>query len=165
MNFSIQLEDFFSDIEEDINITRIELERVCNPLFQRIQQLTEDAVREAALVPSDINEVLLIGGSSRIPAIRKMLEQTFQRCTLTDWLHADEAVAYGATIKAAQLVRSGCNEIPTTRVVELTPLSLGVEICGNRFSVIVPRNTWIPVNIEKTYCTVANDQESIQFKV
>ena len=132
-------------------------------LVLRAKQLCERALKEYKLDISDINEVLLVGGSCRMRVIKEMLQEVFPNQALKESINPDEAVAYGATIRAAQILdEHQVNEM----LLEKLPIGIGVELLEDRYQIVLKRNTPIPSPaIEKTYTTSHNDQSSIMFTV
>ncbi|KAI1690879.1 hsp70 protein [Ditylenchus destructor] len=147
MEDSIYLGDLFADIDDEIYVTR------------------DDFQCSAKLKPSDINEILLVGGSSRIPAISERLSKMFPGQKLNHSINVDEAVAYGAAVRAAQLCESVKNQVPNISLIEATPLSLGTDIVGGRFSPLIMKNSQVPVKVETNRITVFNDQSSMEFSI
>lgn len=157
--------DIFPNIEEDFKVTREEFNNLSQPLFDEIEEITKRTLERSRYKPEDIQEVLLVGGSSRIPKIQELLQQIFPNKCLNMSVNQDEAIATGATIYAAQLCNSSSMEVPTMSLIEATPLSLGVSINNGLFSVIIERNTRLPITIDKTYFSLFNNQKSISFEV
>lgn len=148
-------------------IRRDKFEELCQEIFERAIRKTKDTVKDAeercGIKLSDIKEILLVGGSTRIPKIRQMLGREFPKIKLNYAIDADEAVAYGAAIRAAQSIKSLKAEISLT---EATPLSLGINVTvGNIFYVIIPRNSHVPISKTENFFTTENNQSSITFTV
>lgn len=101
--FSIYLGDLFPDLDAELYVTRDELEACCKDLIDNAIQITEDTLEQTNLKPSDITEILLVGGSSRIPVLTKRLSELFPGKKLNNSVNVDEAVAHGAAVRAAQL--------------------------------------------------------------
>ena len=112
-----------------------------------------------------VDEVILVGGSTRIPKIREILEGFFTKKQLNISLNPDEAVAIGATIQAAILNKESSDQLKKMVLLDVAPLSLGVEIVGDLVSVIIPRNTTIPAKREEKYTTSYNNQRSVEIVV
>uniref|UniRef100_A0A914XQI5 Heat shock protein 70 n=1 Tax=Plectus sambesii TaxID=2011161 RepID=A0A914XQI5_9BILA len=159
---SVYIGDLFSDIEEEIKIKREKLESLCEDIFVKTIELTKRTLSDANMSPNDIKEVLLVGGSTRIPRVQKLLGDLFPNITLNQTIDADEAVAYGAAIRAAQIDGIIRAEISLT---EATPLSLGTNIMGNRFSEVIPRNSGVPITRKASYRTVENNQSAVTFNI
>uniref|UniRef100_A0A914WBV6 Heat shock protein 70 n=1 Tax=Plectus sambesii TaxID=2011161 RepID=A0A914WBV6_9BILA len=133
---SVYIGDLFPDIDEEITIKRGELESLCEDIFTRTIELTKRTLSDAKMSPEDIEEVLLVGGSTRIPRVRQLLHDLFPSITLNQTIDADEAVVYGAAIRAAQIDGVIKADISLT---EATPLSFGVSMSDDRLSEDIPR--------------------------
>uniref|UniRef100_A0A914XMK0 Heat shock protein 70 n=1 Tax=Plectus sambesii TaxID=2011161 RepID=A0A914XMK0_9BILA len=161
---NVYLGEIFNDLEDEdeMTIKRSELEKSCEDIFVKTIELTKRTLSDANMSPNDIKEVLLVGGSTRIPRVQKLLGDLFPNITLNQTIDADEAVAYGAAIRAAQIDGIIRAEISLT---EATPLSLGIEVSEGRFSPLIERNSSVPVKVTRTYCTPENDSESVSFQI
>ncbi|KAK4877046.1 hypothetical protein RN001_009552 [Aquatica leii] len=149
----------------DLEVTREEFEKANEHLFKLCLQTVENCLRQANLFKAEIEKILLVGGSTRIPKLRQMLASYFDAPgKLTQGINPDEAVAYGAAIQAAMLSHGeGTKNIVT--INEVTPLSLGIDVIGNRMSFIICRNTPIPVTQTKSYITVSDQQKEMAINV
>ena len=148
-----------------LEINRQKLEELCSDLFQRTMRIVVRVVDDAKLDQDDIDEVVLIGGSSRIPKIREMLKTMFPKAYLNCSVNPDEAVACGAAIQAAILGGDDHTSLEDVVLLDVTPLSLGITVKGGLTSVIVPRNTVIPITKTKSVTTVGNFQTSMKFDI
>uniref|UniRef100_A0A915CVN6 Uncharacterized protein n=1 Tax=Ditylenchus dipsaci TaxID=166011 RepID=A0A915CVN6_9BILA len=142
---SIYLGDLFADVEDDLVMNCQTFAEICAPLFQKTIDITKKTIEDAGLKPDDIDEILLVGGSSRIPKLQQMLTSLFQNKKLNTSINLDEAVAYGAALRAAQLSKNEGSSGPNIVLVEATPLSLGIAISGDRFTAVIPQNSIIEV--------------------
>jgi len=141
-------------------LTREDLERITRPIVERTRRYCAQALADAGLSAADLQEVILVGGATRMPLVRKLVEEWFGRPpNLTQ--NPDEAVALGATIQAGIL--SGA--INTITLLDVTPLSLGIETAGGLMNVIIPRNSTIPIKRGEMFTTSANLQTSMVIKV
>ncbi|KAB0796035.1 hypothetical protein PPYR_10101 [Photinus pyralis] len=147
--------------EVDLEITRSEFEAINDHLFKLCIQTVENCLRQASLFKADVEKILLVGGSTRIPKLRSMLSAYFgDQDKLCHGINPDEAVAYGAAILAAG------GEIQSVHnIKEITPLSLGIDVVGNRMSFIIHRNTPIPVTKTRSYITVSDEQTEMEINV
>ncbi|KAJ1530964.1 hypothetical protein ONE63_005800 [Megalurothrips usitatus] len=157
---------FFSryNIRYSLAVTRARFEDLCGDLFRKAMDITRRVMLEAEVPFSAIDEVVLVGGSTRIPKVRAMLSELFGGKELRQSINPDEAVAHGAAVRAAVLA----GDEFVSRLVQLrdvTPLSLGVSVVGDRFSVIIPRNSQIPCERTERYYTVCDYQTSISSKI
>jgi len=153
--------------EEYFNsISRARFEELCMSTFRRCMEPLERVLTDSGMEKTDINEVVLVGGSSRIPRIQKMVSDFFGGRRLNQTVNPDEAVAYGAAIQASLIANPHSTEGPKDIVlVEVTPLSLGVEVLGEKMSVVIPRKTIIPCKKTKTFTTVSDNQTVVDFRV
>lgn len=117
------------------------------------------------MAPSAIDEVLLVGGSSRMPCVTRLLGEVFPGKTISRTVDPEEAVAQGAAIMAAFLAGDKSDLLKDLHVQNMTPLSIGVDVNGGAFSVCIPRNTTIPVRKERTMCTAENNQPGVTIQV
>uniref|UniRef100_A0A914W308 Heat shock protein 70 n=1 Tax=Plectus sambesii TaxID=2011161 RepID=A0A914W308_9BILA len=161
---NVYLGDIINKLEDadEIIIRRGELEKACEDIFVKTIELTKRTLKDAKMSPSDIKEVLLVGGSTRIPRVLQLLGDLFPDRKLNQTIDADEAVAYGAAIRAAQIDGVIKADISLT---EATPLSLGTDTVGDCFSEIIPRNSSVPIARKSRYYTSANNQTRIHFNI
>lgn len=165
MQTSIELDGLFDGIDFTATLTRSKFEEICMPIFRKALEPVDDALRVAKLDKSKINEVVLVGGSSRIPKVQEMLSSYFNGKQLNKSVNPDEAVAYGATVQASIL--SGTKSAVTEDIVllDVTPLTLGVETSGKIMTPIIPRGTTIPVKKTNTFTTYVDNQPGCTIKI
>lgn len=144
----------------DMSLTRAKFESICSDLFKRIENPVEQALRDAKLTKANIDEVVLVGGSTRIPAVQELVKRLIGK-EPNQSVNPDEVVAVGAAIQAGVL--SG--EVRDVVLLDVTPLSLGVETLGGVFTAIIPRNTTIPTRKSETFSTAADGQTSVEIHV
>ncbi|XP_042859318.1 heat shock 70 kDa protein II-like [Penaeus japonicus] len=158
----ISLESLFDGQDIQLTMSRAKLDELCSDLFQSTLDLVEKALRDAKMDKSSINDVVLVGGSTRIPKVQKLLSDSFQK-DLNKSINPDEAVAYGAAVQAAIL--SGESDFNEMLLIDVTPLSLGIETAGNVMENIIERNTSIPISKSKIFSTYSDNQESVDIQV
>jgi L1 cell adhesion molecule like protein len=133
-------------------------------LFNECLKTVESCLTDAKMDKSSIHDVVLVGGSSRIPKVQQLLQEFFKGKELCKNINPDEAVACGAAVQAA-ILSEGIKNVPKLVLEDVTPLSLGTSIVGDIMSVVIPRNTTIPVKMTRTYDTIEDNQTSASFKV
>merc|ERR1712060_50626 len=144
---------------------RTQFEKLCAPFFTRTLDTVKNVLKDAKLQAHDIDDIVLVGGSTRVPCIQKMLMDFFGGKPLCKSINPDEAVAYGAAVQGAILSGVRLSNSTELLLIDVTPLSLGIETEGKHHSVIIPRNTSLPCTKESTYTTVENYQDSIDVRV
>jgi molecular chaperone DnaK len=144
----------------DMTLTRAKFEELCADLFERLKGPIFRALEDAGLKPTDVDEVILVGGSTRIPKVQEMVRQITGK-EPHKGVNPDEVVAVGAAIQAGVL--SG--EVKDIVLLDVTPLSLGIETKGGIFTVLVPRNTTIPTRKSEIFTTAADGQTSVEVRV
>src|SRR5687768_8189436 len=142
------------------NLKREELEKIARPIIERTRAHCRRSLADAKLEPADLDEVILVGGMTRMPLVREIVADVFQREPNTSQ-NPDEAVAIGATIQAGIL--SGA--VRDVVLLDVTPLSLGIETFGGLMNIIIPRNSTIPIKAGEMFTTAVNQQRSMSIKV
>jgi heat shock protein 1/8 len=144
----------------DTNLTRAKFEELCSDLLDRCRTPVENALRDAKLTFKDINEVILVGGSTRIPAVQELVKKlTGKDPNVT--VNPDEVVALGAAVQAGVLA----GEVSDIVLLDVTPLSLGLETLGGVMTKIIPRNTTLPTSKSEVFSTAADGQTSVEINV
>lgn len=141
-------------------LTRAQFEKLCDSLIQATIEPCRRALSDAGLQPSDINEVILVGGSTRIPAIQALVEKFFGR-TPSKGVNPDEVVAIGAAVQGGVLT----GEVKDVLLIDVTPLSLGIETMGGVFTRLIESNSTIPARKSETFSTASDNQPSVEIHV
>jgi L1 cell adhesion molecule like protein len=167
MQTTIEVDSLHQGIDFRVTLTRSRFEELNKDLFSKCMEAMENCLRDAKVDKWSVDDVVLVGGSTRIPKVQKMLSEFFDGKELCRSINPDEAVAYGAAIQASIL----CGGTDDKRLVdmllrEVTPLSLGVETEDNcTMSVVIPRNTAIPTKKVKNFTTLYDNQINVSFPV
>jgi len=142
------------------NLTRAQFEKLCDSLIQATVEPCRKALSDAGLSVNDINEVILVGGSTRIPAVQSIVEKFFGK-TPSKGVNPDEVVAVGAGIQGAVLT----GEVKDVLLLDVTPLSLGIETLGGVMTKLIESNTTIPTRKSETFTTAADNQSSVEIHI
>lgn len=159
----IEIDSLYDGIDFTYTIPRARFEMWNMDLFRKCMNIVDMCLKDAGIEKSDVDEVVLVGGSTRIPKVQEMLQELFQGKELCKRINADEAVAYGAAVHAALL--SNVSSSNKGVVVDVTPLSLGIELDNREMSIVIPRNTTIPTKMNKVHRTAFKNQKSVLFPV
>ena len=162
---TIKLEKVCLGAGLEITFTKKQFEKLCKPLFDKCLKTIDNALNLAKLKVNDINYIVLIGGSTRIPYIRNMLEEKFKNSKICSNINPDEAVSIGAAIQGAIITQQNDTKIRDVNLFDVTPLSLGIEVIGEKMSINIRRNTPTPINRKKIYQTVKNNQTTVSINI
>jgi len=157
----IEVDSLMEDLDFTTTITKAKFESLNNEFFQKCVKTVEQVLKDANIKKEEVDDVVLVGGSTRIPKVQLLLQEFFDGKELCRNINPDEAVAYGAAVQGAILSGVKSSETNSLLLVDVTPLSLGIETVGKVMSTIIKRNTPIPTSKSDQFTTEEDDQTQV----
>ena len=165
LTFDIEIDSLYANTDFELTLTRSTFEKLIEHLLYTCLRPIQQVLSDADIDKTAIHEIVLVGGSTRIPLLQSLISKEFMNKVLCTSINPDEAVAYGAAVQAAILTKVESPILSNLLLLDVTPLSIGIRTVGGIMNVMIPRNTTIPIKEKKIFSTSMDNQEFVHIEI